>query len=103
MKFTAPLVLLAVAEGAELEAEWSGMNRGLGLQRLGGYGLGMSRGYSNLGMSRSHGLNRGYGLARSSSLGYGRMNSGYGMSRGYGSLNRGYGSSMSRGYGMAGW
>ena len=99
MKFTAPLVLLAVAEGAQIEAEWSGMNRGYGLQRVGGYG--MSRGYSNLGMNRSYGMNRGYGLARSSSLGYGRLNSGYGMSRGYGSLNRGYG--MSRGYGMAGW
>ena len=74
MKFFAPLALLAVAEGAQLEAEWTGYNRG-------GYGLGRSYGRS-YGMGRSYGS--GYGMGRNLGVtSYGRSYGGYG-GRSYG-------------------
>ena len=41
MKFFAPLAILAVANGAQLEAEhWGGYRGGYGLRSYGGYGYG---------------------------------------------------------------
>ena len=66
MKFFAPLALLAVANGAQLEAEWGG---------YGGYGLrSYGRGYGGRSYGGYGGYRRGYG-------GYGR---GYGRRGGYG-------------------
>ena len=67
MKFFAPLAILAVANGAQLEAEhWGGYRGGYGLRSYGGYG-------------------RSYGLRSYGGYGYGRRYGGYG---GYG--RRGY-------------
>ena len=67
MKFFAPLALLAVANGAQLEAEWGGYRGGYGygrgLRSYGGYRGGYGRSYGGYGGYRrgGYGYSRGYG------------------------------------------